>query len=91
MNILSQILNQKIVAIIRGMPPGEMMNIANALYDGGIRIVEVTLNSENALSLIEQLSHAFNNRVLIGTGTVLNTTDATNAINAGAQFLISPS
>ena len=91
MKILSQILDHKIVAILRGMPPKEIINIAGALYDGGIRILEITLNSEAALSLIEQLSHTFKDRLLIGAGTVLNTTDATNAIDAGAAFLISPS
>ena len=91
MTALSQILNHKIVAILRGMPPKEIMNIANALYDGGIRILEITLNSENALPVIEQLSHAFKDKMLIGAGTVLNTAGAANAINAGAAFLISPS
>lgn len=91
MKILSQILDHKIVAILRGMPPKEIINIAGALYDGGIRILEITLNSEAALSLIEQLSHTFKDRLLIGAGTVLNTTDAANAIDAGAAFLISPS
>ena len=91
MKILSQILDHQIVAILRGMPPKEIINIAGALYDGGIRILEITLNSEAALSLIEQLSHTFKDRLLIGAGTVLNTTDAANAIDAGAAFLISPS
>jgi 2-dehydro-3-deoxyphosphogluconate aldolase/(4S)-4-hydroxy-2-oxoglutarate aldolase len=91
MKILSQILDHKIVAILRGMPPKEIMRIASALYDGGIRIVEITLNSEAALSSIEQLSHTFKDRLLIGAGTVLNTSDAANAIDAGAAFLISPS
>jgi 2-dehydro-3-deoxyphosphogluconate aldolase/(4S)-4-hydroxy-2-oxoglutarate aldolase len=73
------------------MPPKEIMHIADALYAGGIRILEVTLNSEGALPVIEQLSVAFKGRMVIGAGTVLNTTDATNAIAAGAAFLVSPS
>jgi 2-dehydro-3-deoxyphosphogluconate aldolase/(4S)-4-hydroxy-2-oxoglutarate aldolase len=91
MKALSQILEHKIVAILRGMPSSEIIHIANALYNGGIRIVEVTLNSEDALPAIEQLNHEFKNKMLIGAGTVLNTKDARNAIDAGATFLISPS
>ena len=91
MTLLSQILEHKIVAILRGMPPKEIMPVANALYAGGIRILEITLNSTDALPLIEQLSVAFKGRMLIGAGTVLNTADAANAIAAGAAFLISPS
>jgi 2-dehydro-3-deoxyphosphogluconate aldolase/(4S)-4-hydroxy-2-oxoglutarate aldolase len=88
--ILSQILEHKIVAILRGMPPNDVLNIANALFDGGIRILEITLNSENALQSIRQLRNEFNNRMVIGAGTVLNKQDAINAIAAGASFLISP-
>jgi 2-dehydro-3-deoxyphosphogluconate aldolase/(4S)-4-hydroxy-2-oxoglutarate aldolase len=73
------------------MPPKEIIPIASALYDGGIRILEITLNSEDALPVIEQLSHTFKDRMLIGAGTVLNTKDANNAIDAGASFIISPS
>jgi 2-dehydro-3-deoxyphosphogluconate aldolase/(4S)-4-hydroxy-2-oxoglutarate aldolase len=91
MQNLSQLLDHKIVAILRGMPPKETLRIAGALYDGGIRLLEVTLNSEAALPLIEELSATFKGRMLIGAGTVLNVSDATNAIAAGAAFLISPS
>lgn len=91
MTPLLQILEHRIVAIVRGMPPKDIVNIASALYNGGVRILEITLNSRDALPLIEQLSHEFRGKMLIGAGTVLNTKDASNAITAGAAFLISPS
>lgn len=90
MTTLQQILEHKIVAILRGMPPADIIYIADALYNGGIRLLEVTLNSENALPVIEQLAHVFKGKLMIGAGTVLNATDANNAIDAGATFLISP-
>lgn len=88
---LSRIFEHKIVAILRGMPPKKIMDIANALYEGGVRLLEITLNSEAALPAIEALSHEFKNRMQIGAGTVLSTKDASNAIDAGATFIISPS
>ncbi|MEP6594986.1 MAG: bifunctional 4-hydroxy-2-oxoglutarate aldolase/2-dehydro-3-deoxy-phosphogluconate aldolase [Ginsengibacter sp.] len=88
---LSQILEYKIVAILRGIQSKDILSIVNALHDGGVKIVEVTLNSAGALSVIENLSNTLGDKVLIGAGTVLNTTDAKNAIAAGAKFLISPS
>lgn len=90
MTPLSQILQHKIVAILRGMNPKDVVNIAAALHEGGIKIIEVTLNSDEALPLIEILSSAFENRMLVGAGTVLTVMDARNAIAAGASFLISP-
>lgn len=91
MTALEQICTHKIVAILRGVPPPKMMLVADSLYLGGIRVMEVTLNSEMALPLIEQLSKVFAGRMLIGAGTVLSKTDAQNAIDAGATFLVSPS
>lgn len=53
--------------------------------------MEITLNSENALTAIEELEQEFKNKMLVGAGTVLDAKDANNAIAAGAAFLISPS
>lgn len=90
MTPLKQILQHKIVAILRGFPAGDVMNIATALYDGGIRLIEITLNSDEALHLIRKVSIEFENRMLVGAGTVLTVKDARSAIDAGAKFLISP-
>lgn len=87
---LQQILNHKIVAIIRGVAPADVPRVAEALYTGGIRLLEVTLNSPGALTAIETLSGQMEGRMLIGAGTVLAASDANNAIAAGARFIISP-
>ncbi len=91
MSSLSIVLKHKIVSIIRGMPPDSIPDIANALYDGGIRLVEITLNSENPFKVIQQLANKMGEKMLVGAGTVITTKDAENAIGAGAQFIISPS
>lgn len=87
---LQQILDHKIVAIIRGVAPADVPRVAEALYTGGIRLLEVTLNSPGALTAIETLSGQMEGRMLIGAGTVLAASDANNAIAAGARFIISP-
>ena len=90
MTTLSQITVHKIVAILRGIQPDGVLKIAGALYDGGVKIIEVTLNSPNALLAIEQLNSAYGNQLLVGAGTVLAISDAKAAMAAGAKFLISP-
>jgi 2-dehydro-3-deoxyphosphogluconate aldolase/(4S)-4-hydroxy-2-oxoglutarate aldolase len=90
MNALAQILKYKIVAIIRGVEPANVLPIVQALYDGGIRVVEITLNSESAFELIGELSSGMK-EMLIGAGTVLDMPSARTAIMHGAQFIISPS
>lgn len=89
MTALQQILEHKIVAILRGARPGDVPAIAGALYKGGVRLMEITMNSAGALSLIEQLSGEMDG-MLIGAGTVLDAASARNAIAAGARFIISP-
>ena len=90
MNSLEQIFDHKIVAIVRGAEPTDVLKIAEALYAGGIRLMEVTLNSPGAIELIRELNVEMESRMLIGAGTVLNVEDASKAIDAGARFIISP-
>ena len=91
MSALSYILRHKIVAIVRGMPQGDVRALAHAMHKGGIRLLEITLNSENAFGIIKELSDEFKDDMQIGAGTVLSTDEAEEAISAGAQFIISPS
>jgi len=90
MTPLQQILQHKIVAILRGFDASDVINIATALHEGGIRLIEVTMNSDDALPLIKKLSNEFENKMLVGAGTVLTVRDARAAIDAGAKFVISP-
>lgn len=90
MHTLDWILEKKIVAILRGVEPAAVSRVAEALYEGGISVLEITLNSNNAINQIAQLSEKFNDKMLIGAGTVLDVNDAQAAFDAGAKFLISP-
>jgi len=89
MTVLDKILHNRIVAIIRGADPADMLRIADALQLGGVNILEVTLNSPNALQVINALTGKMKN-MLIGAGTVLSAADAKASIEVGAKFIISP-
>ena len=91
MTTLSRILNHKIVAIIRGAQPDDILHIAHALFEGGVKLFEVTLNSPDALSSISRIATRMNAEVFVGAGTVLDAEMAKAAIDSGAQFIISPS
>ncbi|SMB80924.1 2-dehydro-3-deoxyphosphogluconate aldolase/4-hydroxy-2-oxoglutarate aldolase [Hymenobacter roseosalivarius DSM 11622] len=90
MTPLSHILVSKVVAIIRGANPADLLKIAHALHEGGIRTLEITLNSPGALASIQELTEAMGDRMLIGAGTVLDAETAHAALLAGAKFIISP-
>ena len=87
---LQQILENKIVAILRGVRPDAVPEVAAALHAGGIRCLEITLNSPDALAMIKELSARMGDRLLVGAGTVLDAAEARAAIDAGARFIISP-
>ncbi|MBD1381265.1 bifunctional 4-hydroxy-2-oxoglutarate aldolase/2-dehydro-3-deoxy-phosphogluconate aldolase [Metabacillus arenae] len=90
MNTLSTIFEHKIVSIVRGANPEDTVKIAEALRDGGIRLIEITLNSPNALESIELVSKTLGDEMEVGAGTVLDSETARLAILAGAKFILSP-
>jgi 2-dehydro-3-deoxyphosphogluconate aldolase/(4S)-4-hydroxy-2-oxoglutarate aldolase len=88
--ILQHILQHKIVAIIRGADPASLSQVAEALYDGGVRTIEVTVNSLQPMEAIAALSKQMAGKMRIGAGTVLDPETARLALLAGAEYIISP-
>lgn len=83
-------LDTGIIAIMRGIEGADLMKMVEALYEGGIRLAEVTLNTPGALSAIRELRTRFDGKMFIGAGTVITLEKAHQAIDAGAQFLVTP-
>ncbi len=81
---------EKITAIIRGYDGEELDNIVNALADGGIKAMEVTMNSPSAADSITRLMRLYGDRLMIGAGTVTTMERLFLAADAGAQFIITP-
>lgn len=81
---------EKIVAIIRGISAESGDATAEALYQGGIVFLEVTLNTDGALGMISRFKEKYEGRMRIGAGTVLDIGQAKEAVAAGAEYLISP-
>jgi 2-dehydro-3-deoxyphosphogalactonate aldolase len=89
--LLHQYLDQcPLVAIIRGVTPGEAEAIGDAIFEAGIRIVEVPLNSPDPLVSIERLAARFGERMLVGAGTVLEPSDIGRVWDAGGRLIVSP-
>jgi 2-dehydro-3-deoxyphosphogluconate aldolase / (4S)-4-hydroxy-2-oxoglutarate aldolase len=86
MRAIERISAERVVAVVRRVP--EPDRIVAALREGGIRIVEITLDSEGALDTIEQLRH--DDELLVLAGTVRTPADAEAAAQAGAAACVSP-
>ena len=88
--ILNQIRKTKIIAIVRNIPFEYLSGTLQALYQGGIRNVEITFNSPDTLEMIRFAREHYGTEMLIGAGTVLDAETARSAILAGADFVLAP-
>ena len=79
-----------IIAILRGVTPDEVVEVGEALYGAGIRVIEVPLNSPDSLESIARLSRAFGERCLCGAGTVLTPDDVRRVADAGGRLIVAP-
>lgn len=87
---MTGLLDDPLIAILRGIAPEQVLGVAEILIDAGFKVIEVPLNSPAALRSIEALAARFGQAVLIGAGTVLSVAQADAAIVAGARLLLSP-
>ena len=79
-----------LVAIIRGVTPADAEATARAIFDGGIRIIEVPLNSPQPFESIRIIADAIGDRALIGAGTVLDIENVRQVQQAGGRLVVAP-
>lgn len=89
-DVLAAVTATGIVAIVRGATAAQVAPLANAVYRGGVRAIEVTMNTPGALDMLKELSVSLPNDMLLGAGTVLDAATGRAAILAGATFVLSP-
>ena len=85
-----QILREKIVAIVRLDDYAKAVEVAQALVDGGITVLEFTLTGKGAIEAISTVRKALGNAACVGVGTVLKPEEAHAAIESGAEFVVTP-
>ena len=94
--VINSILENKIVVIVRGVAKEKLIPLAEAMYAGGIRLLEITYSADKSVSdeetaaNIAMLAKHFEGRMFIGAGTVLNESQVELTKNAGGKFIISP-
>jgi len=79
-----------IVVVIRGISAESALEVAGALYKGGIRVIEVALNTNGAQAMLQQILAVYREKMWIGAGTVLDVALAETALECGAQFFVTP-
>jgi len=79
-----------LVAVLRGITPGEVIAVGAALVENGFRILEVPLNSPDPFDSIATLAREFGERCLTGAGTVLRVADVARVADAGGRLIVMP-
>ena len=88
--IISGLLTPGVVAIIRADNSEQLIDASRALIDGGVSGIEITMTTPNALQVIADVRRVFGDKVLAGVGSVLDVKTAQAAIDAGAEYVITP-
>jgi 2-dehydro-3-deoxyphosphogalactonate aldolase len=79
-----------LVAILRGVTPGEVISIGDALASAGFAVVEVPLNSPDPLESIQRLSERFGDEILVGAGTVTSARQVDDVARSGGRLIVMP-
>ena len=93
---IEQIEKSKVIVIVRGVAKEDLIPLAEAMYQGGIRLVECTYDAKGTIpdeeiaSRIQMLAEHFDGKMLIGAGTVLTEKQVRLTAQAGGKFIISP-
>ena len=94
--LISKIEKEKIIVIVRGIEKEKLIPLAESMYDGGIRLLEVTFDAmgvigdEETAKNIELLVNHFGDRLSVGAGTVISEKQVELTKKAGGEFIISP-
>ena len=88
--LAGDIESARIVAILRASSEKGLVRACEAMADGGLRVAEVPLTTPNALGIVSVIAKELGDRVVIGTGSVLNAEGVQRSADAGARFIVSP-
>ena len=88
--VIKHIKDIGVIPVVRATTADEAMRAIDAIREGGISVLEITMTVPGAVKVIEEVANRYGNDALVGAGTVLDSETATACISSGAQFVVSP-
>ncbi len=88
--IIARLLDPGIIAIIRADSSDQLLHVADALIEGGVTAMEVTMTTPNALHIITEVTARHGDKLLMGVGSVIDSETCRAAMLAGAEFVVTP-
>lgn len=89
-DIEESLLAAKVIAILRGLRSPRVETAVEALSQGGLRFIEITVEAEGGVETLAALRDRLGNEIVLGAGTITNADQAEEALAAGAMYLVSP-
>jgi 2-dehydro-3-deoxyphosphogluconate aldolase/(4S)-4-hydroxy-2-oxoglutarate aldolase len=88
--VIARIKETGVIPVVRAKTADEAMRAIDAIREGGISVLEITMTVPGAIKLIEEVATRYGDDAIVGAGTVLDPETATTCISSGAQFVVSP-
>ncbi|MDA1273578.1 MAG: bifunctional 4-hydroxy-2-oxoglutarate aldolase/2-dehydro-3-deoxy-phosphogluconate aldolase [Verrucomicrobia bacterium] len=88
--VITLLTNPGVIAVVRARKRGQVLPLSEALVSGGVIAIEITMTTPDAIEAIREAAMHFGLRALIGVGTVLDAATCSKAVEAGADFVVSP-
>jgi 2-dehydro-3-deoxyphosphogluconate aldolase/(4S)-4-hydroxy-2-oxoglutarate aldolase len=88
--VFSRMMSEGLIPVIRVTSAQEAIDVADAIKEGGVNFIEITMNVQGAIDVIKELSQRYKDEIIMGAGTVLDPETGRAALLAGAQFIVSP-
>jgi 2-dehydro-3-deoxyphosphogluconate aldolase/(4S)-4-hydroxy-2-oxoglutarate aldolase len=88
--VLNRMIDEGLIPVIRVSTAEEAMDVADAIKEGGVSFIEITMSVQGAIDVIKELAQKYKDEIVIGAGTILDPETGRAALLAGAQFIVSP-
>ena len=88
--VFTKMVDEGLIPVIRVASASEAIDVANAIKEGGVSLIEITMSVQGAIDVIKELTGKYKDEIIMGAGTVLDPETGRAALLAGAQFIVSP-
>jgi 2-dehydro-3-deoxyphosphogluconate aldolase/(4S)-4-hydroxy-2-oxoglutarate aldolase len=88
--IFNRMISEALIPVIRVSSAKEAIDVADAIKEGGVSFLEITMTVQGAIDVIKELTQKYKDEIIVGAGTILDPETGRAALLAGAQFIVSP-
>jgi 2-dehydro-3-deoxyphosphogluconate aldolase/(4S)-4-hydroxy-2-oxoglutarate aldolase len=89
-DVFNRMVSEGLIPIVRVSSAQEAIDVAGAIKEGGVSLIEITMTVQGAIDAIKELTQKYKDEIIMGAGTVLDPETGRAALLAGAQFIVSP-